>query len=482
MSAMSELTDCWNLESRGFAADRMVCARNRLLWNMAFCGGGLRKVARFVACAGLALSVAACDVGDAQYFRRGIGTDLASPDIATTTELQDIYLDYLCRQTLSFVGATVPDCQSEVSPNVWPQIVQAGMNDIDQRCDSYLAWLDQMKRENAAILTEIAAVRVAVDALTNPVVSSGVGPRTLAAVAAAFGLASSTFNNVNSLLLQVDHTTVQSVVFGRRQDFRLDVGKHTISSKPIAVHALRMYLTICMPMTIAADINSTVTVFQQAGAGAIDRGRVSADPRTLGRPMTANEQVRKPDRPIKEVKTFSQIIKNYTAKEFPKDVVVTMLNVLCVPMDEVDNIDKSIGETTKSHIAIFEETDLPSSDKRLITRDGMLDAAERDLLIRNDDCPRSMVKNFYERTLFKDGQVTDVSWLIKLLDRVQLPGIADLPEATTLNEARIRIGMVRRSLAGDPANGKKFVKRPASMDEQWTRDLFQVLSALPKRT
>ena len=143
-------------------------------------------------------------------------------ETASATELQNIYLDYLCRQSVSSIGADAPGCAQVVPPNAWPVIVQAGLNDIDARCDLYLAWLDAKRRENTAILTEISAVRFAVDALTNPNITgvSGVG---LAAISAAFGLATSTVNNFNSLLLQVDQTTVQTVVTGNRRVFREDL-------------------------------------------------------------------------------------------------------------------------------------------------------------------------------------------------------------------------------------------------------------------
>jgi hypothetical protein len=229
----------------------------------------MRGVAVIVAL-GLALLASGCDPNDASYFRQGIGTDLYTADVASTTDLQSVYLDNLCRQAEPYVGTAVPSCaQQVVSANVWPVIVQAGLNDIDARCDSYLAWLDEKKRENAGILTEIGAVRFAVDALTNPAVVT-VSPVALAAVAAAFGLATNTVNNFNSLLLQVDHTTVQSVVFVNRRIFREKLLKLPIDNKPMAIHALRSYLSICMPMTISANINSTVTVFQQAGPNAID--------------------------------------------------------------------------------------------------------------------------------------------------------------------------------------------------------------------
>jgi hypothetical protein len=233
----------------------------------------VRSAGIVAACVGLTLLVGGCDLNDRNYFRGGIGTDLYTADIASATELQNIYLDNLCRQSEPYVGAAVPSCAPQaVSASNWPVIVQAGLNDIDTRCDSYLAWLDQKRRENAGILTEIGAVRFAVDALTNPAVVT-VSPVALAAISAAFGLATSTVNNFNSLLLQVDHTTVQSVVFVNRRVFRQNLLQLStaINNKPTAIHALRSYLTICMPMTISANINSTVTVFQQAGPNAIDK-------------------------------------------------------------------------------------------------------------------------------------------------------------------------------------------------------------------
>jgi hypothetical protein len=182
----------------------------------------MRSVWGIVAFVCLGLALAGCDPNDRAYFRDGVGTQLYTADTASAAELQNIYLDYLCRQANSYVGADVPSCAPQVVPaNYWPIIVQAGLNDIDARCDSYLAWLDAKRRENAAVLAEIGAVRFAVDALTNPSVT-GVRAVGLAAISAAFGLANDTVKNFNSLLLQVDHTTVQSVVIPNREIFRSD--------------------------------------------------------------------------------------------------------------------------------------------------------------------------------------------------------------------------------------------------------------------
>ena len=204
-------------------------------------------------CVGLALLVGGCDPNDRVYIRDGVGTQLYTAETASAIELQNIYLEYLCRSASNNVGADVPGC-SQVPPSYWPIIVQAGLNDIDARCDSYLAWLDLKRREKAAVLAEIGAIRFAVDALTNPNITgvSGVG---LAAISAAFGLANDTVKNFHSLLLQVDQTTVQSVVIPNRDLFRRDLVKYysSIDNKPAAVHTLRTYLLICMPMTISAN-------------------------------------------------------------------------------------------------------------------------------------------------------------------------------------------------------------------------------------
>jgi hypothetical protein len=107
------------------------------------------------------------------------------------------------------------------SQNGWDLIVQAGLNDVDRRCDSYLAWLDDRRRTNNAILKEFGDVTVASQAIMR-VAGVGANPITLAGL--AFGLASNTFTNINSrLLLEVDKTTVQTLVLRRRNDFRVDL-------------------------------------------------------------------------------------------------------------------------------------------------------------------------------------------------------------------------------------------------------------------
>jgi hypothetical protein len=227
------------------------------------------RVAGVVAgCVGLALLVGGCDTTDSTYFRYGIGTDLYSADIVQTTQYQDIYLTELCRQALPVLSTSDGQClNAALGPNDWNLLVQAGLNDVDRRCDSYLAWLDDRRRTNNAVLKELGDVTVASQAIMR-VAGVSANPITLAGL--AFGLAANTFTNINSrLLLEVDKTTVQTLVLRRRSDFRVELQSIQVSNKPAAIHALRSYLNICTPFAIETDINSTITVFQVGGAGAL---------------------------------------------------------------------------------------------------------------------------------------------------------------------------------------------------------------------
>jgi len=244
-------------------------------------------------CIALALLVSGCDTRDTRYFRYGIGTDLYTEDIVQTTQFQDIYLTELCRQALPVLASAEGQClNASLGPNDWNLLVQAGLNDVDRRCDSYLAWLDDRRRTNSAVLKELGDITVASQAIMR-VAGVSANPITLAGL--AFGLASDTFTNVNSrLLIEVDKTTVQTLVLRRRNDYRVALQSIRVENRPAAVHALRSYLNICTPFTIETDINATITVFQQAGPGALVTKPPLVGPGTIGTRIPAPRA----DRPI----------------------------------------------------------------------------------------------------------------------------------------------------------------------------------------
>lgn len=219
----------------------------------------MRFIAPLLVCAGIALTVAGCDpVTDRRYNREGVGTELYSSDVATATEAQDKYVAYICDQA----GLAAQNCAIDTfSTTTWTLFVQAGMNDIDQRCDAYLTWLDAQRRDREPVLRQLATMAAATQSI---MAVSGAGTDSLTIIAEAFGLASATYSNWNSrLLLAVNQSTVQTVVYSRQWQFRDKIKTEAVPDRPRAIYLLRNYLRICMPTTIEADINTTTTLVQR---------------------------------------------------------------------------------------------------------------------------------------------------------------------------------------------------------------------------
>ena len=418
-------------------------------------------------CVGLALLVSGCDTTDSRYFRYGIGTDLYSADIVETTQYQDIYLTELCRQALPLLSTSESQClNSMLGQNEWDLIVQAGLNDIDRRCDSYLAWLDDRRRTNNAVLKELGDITVASQAIMR-VTGVGANPITLAGL--AFGLATNTFTNINSrLLLEVDKTTVQTLVLRRRNDYRLQLQDVRIVNRPAVVHALRSYLTICTPFTIETDINSTITVFQQAGPGALDRKGPLVSPVTVGAPLRATQIIIQPPRPPIDPTPFPEFFKETLSRTEAERV----LNGLCFNK----NAAGSLGQKGLASLLVRiyqEEANLPVGSK--------LTSVDRETITKQQDC--GIAQNYFEKKSFANTtsdqanriSAAGVKTLVNLLNRSSAGG--QIEPAAALSAARPKIKAVR----SDPAlAGKLTIDVPEEFQTQVTPDLLIGLRSLPQ--
>jgi hypothetical protein len=395
--------------------------------------GDLARIGAVAASLVLALVLVGCDPNEKFYLREGIGTNLYTAETVSVADLQNIYLDYLCLQANPYIGANAPGCPQFVPPKDWPLIVQAGLNDIDTRCDSYLAWLDQKKREAPAVLAEIGAIRFAVDALTNPNIA-GVSAVGLAAISAAFGLATNTVNNFNTLLLQVDHTTVQNVVIPNRHIFREDLLKvlSAIDNKPAAIHTLRSYLSICMPMTIAANINSTVTLFQQTGSVP---GTIM--PPTLGSAFTPATVVQKPIRAA--VVIDPEAAPFFAEKDLSKAETDFTLGGLCLNKNTTTT-KLTRKDLIQALVKIFETT--PPDAENPIKADGIISRSERLAINKQPDCDGAM--NFFEKLVFANTQSdqkekNSAAALAGFIDILkQAPGGSALAGSPTLDNPELR--------------------------------------------
>lgn len=236
----------------------------------------MRFGATLAVCVGLSLTAAGCDQADRNYFKKGIGSELNSEDIATATVTQNDYVEDVCRQAglVPQRDGKLVTCGDPYNPVTWRLFVQAGMNDIDQRCDAYLSWLDYVRRGKEPTIRVLADAQTATTIIME---RSGIGAGPIAIAAAAFGFASNTFTNVTSrLILEADRTTVQTVVLTHQKEYREalfgSVDNKTavvIASRPAAIYALRSYLRLCMPMTIETQINNIVATFSRGGPDAL---------------------------------------------------------------------------------------------------------------------------------------------------------------------------------------------------------------------
>jgi hypothetical protein len=221
----------------------------------------------------LAVLVSGCDgQRDYRYLREGIGTDLYWDGLPAATELQDTYLANICAQAISPTARSVSTVSCDglnLASRDWGLLVQAGMNDIDLRCDGYLAWLHDRRSSREPILKQLAAMGGATAAILR---ATDVGATPLALAGIAFGLAAETFTNVDLRLLNgVDYTTVQSVVRGNRAEFRQNNLNLVIDNRPAAIYVLRNYLSICVPSSIEMSINNTINVFHRGGPRALEQ-------------------------------------------------------------------------------------------------------------------------------------------------------------------------------------------------------------------
>lgn len=285
-------------------------------------------------CIALALSLAACN--DLTLVREGIGTNLATADLSEVSRLQDVYIGEVCRQAglrVTRDGDFLFCEEVGMRPSEWMTFVQAGMNDIDRRCDAYLAWLDNKRRWREPILKQLhttAATTAAVMGLT------GVDAVPIAIVAAAFGFAQDTFVNINSrLLTEIDHSVVQAVVLDNQNQFRVKVAQTPIDNRPAAIYILRNYLRICMPFSIEMSINNTMTVYSRGGAEGLRSEPLLTRPPTVAR-IAAIRDVNTPMDRVHVARTTGPTRLGKFEETMKGPDMRTALRILCRPDTETD--------------------------------------------------------------------------------------------------------------------------------------------------
>ncbi len=460
----------WRNGFRGLGPLRSLGDNSQIVSHAGRAASGGRKSlgALLVLCTLLALVTSACNPEqERRYYREGIGNDLYWSDLPESTRLQQLYVGYICEQAAipytSQNGFNVCDEQNFQSVH-WATFVQAGMNDIDLRCDSYLSWLDDKKRTTQPIIKQIGDMSVVTQSIMR---LTGVGADPITIVGLAFGLAADTFSNVRSrLLLEVNHSTVQTVVLSRQREYRMLLLQKRIDNRPAAMHALRSYLRLCMPFTIEMEINNTVVAYERGGPGALyDPSLIT--PATIRPALTARDPITRPIRLVDSDPRYVEFIENYFAGDHTRTLIQPILTALCAPPENEMPRGVKFVDYTKDLIQIYEAVRrLPPKRNR------KLDQEERDMLSNEEDCREYGQKNYFEKTRYANGIIPQDT--VDNLFNPLLPADKKLPANPKLKDSRPQIAEIRRQLQGRLQARKGF-------DDQITQDMISLLERERRR-
>jgi hypothetical protein len=380
----------------------------------------------FSACL-IALATAACNSTSDQYFREGAGAELYTAELAQATQLQDDYVYDICRQA----GLSDDQTATGRSCSDWTAFTLAGMNDIEQRCDAYLNWIDSQRRDRTPVLSQIAAMGGSAGAIMGV---AGAGTQALSIVAAAFGLASTSYANWNSrLLLDVDHSTVQTIVYNRQQEFRkVNTGLY-VPDRPAAIYMLRGYLRICMPITIETDINTSVTLAQRGiplssiNSLFVRQGVFGgAETRTQAPPLRATDALRPKVQPQAQAPANAQTKEEQSMT--PGELSGYQTRALCLP-----RATGQFDAETRIAIGIFQDSfGMTSPSGQIETPPSGKQGTRKRLAARsrNGACPSTKVENSFEwQTFTNPDNSFNQPWVACL--QKQLNKLNSVPEHIT---------------------------------------------------
>lgn len=138
----------------------------------------------------------------------------------------------------------------------WKEVARAGMNYIDRECARYIDaifWYDR------AATTVSSQINITGAATTGIMGLAGMAAESLAITAIAFGFASESVDNiVNSVLYQLNPSTVRAIVAEAQEAYRDEFERKTYNSRQGAVAAIRGYLSVCLPPSIETTVNTAI--------------------------------------------------------------------------------------------------------------------------------------------------------------------------------------------------------------------------------
>lgn len=191
-------------------------------------------------------------------------------DPVAAANLQTRYIEGLrIRADLPQTPAALPAPASD-----WVQILQAGLDQIDEECNNYLDQLYKFNSQQKAArqgLTAATATTGVILGLTGATASA------FGITAAALGLAASLFDaGTNSILFSIEPSAVRNVIKTGQQRYIKVLAANPPTNRPLTMNALRGYLSLCTPSVIEANVNSSANGTREVVTSPIEADALKA--------------------------------------------------------------------------------------------------------------------------------------------------------------------------------------------------------------
>ncbi|WP_428659195.1 hypothetical protein [Reyranella sp.] len=168
-----------------------------------------------------------------------------------------------------------PDSVTSPAPAAeWKLISRAGIDQIDEVCNNYLASLYRFNANQKAARQGLAAATATTAVIMGFAGATGMA---IGITAAALGLSMSLFDaGTNSVLFTVEASAVRNVVQESRARYIVAMSSNPPTTRPDTMIALRGYLSLCTPATIEANINNAANGSRNSVTTPIEKDGVAA--------------------------------------------------------------------------------------------------------------------------------------------------------------------------------------------------------------